>query len=94
MAANARRRVGEFWVHDELQAARRKEVPPERAVIRRGAVLVRDIRLWHRGVLNKTDLIRPMIAMICNGGFRPGVDDPSKISSIGAFPEASRGVFE
>ena len=35
-----------------------------------------------------------MIAMICNGGFRPGVDEVRKISSIGLFPEASREVFE
>jgi hypothetical protein len=88
------RRVGEFWVNEDLQATRRDVRPPERAVIRKGAVLIRDIRLWHRGVINKTDIVRPMIAMICNGKFKPGVDAREKLPQLGPFPEASRGIFE
>ena len=52
------------------------------------------MRLWHRGVINKTDIVRPMIAMICNGGFRPGVDKIEERPSAGMFPEASRALFE
>jgi hypothetical protein len=30
----------------------------------RGWILIRDIRLWHNGMPNRTDTARPMIAMI------------------------------
>jgi len=88
------RHPGEFWVHDDLRDARQEVRPPERAVISRGSALIRDIRLWHRGVLNQTDAVRPMVAMICNGQFRPGVDAIEKIAPLGSMPEACRDLFE
>jgi ectoine hydroxylase-related dioxygenase (phytanoyl-CoA dioxygenase family) len=44
--------------------ARRAEVPPVRAVMPRGSLLLRDGRLWHRGTTNSTDHPRPMVAML------------------------------
>jgi ectoine hydroxylase-related dioxygenase (phytanoyl-CoA dioxygenase family) len=45
---------------------RRRVVPPIRGNTAKGSALVRDIRLWHRGMPNESDTPRPMIAMIHN----------------------------
>lgn len=50
----------------ETEAARRAVVPPVRGNARKGSVLIRDMRLWHRGVPNRSDRPRHMIAMIHN----------------------------
>lgn len=87
------REPGEQNVSQRLQDARRAEVPPVRAVLRRGGVMIRDMRLWHRGTTNHCDYLRPMTSMICNGGFQPGVDPIDKIVSVGPFPEVARPLF-
>jgi hypothetical protein len=46
--------------------ARRRECPPVRGNLPKGAVLIRDMRLWHRGTPNVSDRPRQMIAMIHN----------------------------
>jgi hypothetical protein len=48
---------------------RRADVPPIQPVVKRGAILIRDIRLWHAGMPNRTSRPRPMIAMIHNAGW-------------------------
>jgi ectoine hydroxylase-related dioxygenase (phytanoyl-CoA dioxygenase family) len=48
---------------DRLEA-RRKVVPPIQPTVRAGSVVIRDIRMWHAGMPNKTDRARPMIGMI------------------------------
>jgi ectoine hydroxylase-related dioxygenase (phytanoyl-CoA dioxygenase family) len=48
------------------EAARRVAVPPVRGCAKKGSALIRDIRLWHRGVPNPSDQRRHMIAMIHN----------------------------
>lgn len=48
----------------ELLARRRESAPPFQPTMRRGSMLIRDIRLWHAGMPNRTDEPRPMIAMI------------------------------
>lgn len=56
--------------YDELEIPlqklneRRMQVPPEQPVVPRGSVIIRDIRLWHAGMPNRTAVPRPMIAMI------------------------------
>jgi hypothetical protein len=37
-----------------------------RAVARKGSILLRDMRMWHRGVPNHANVIRHMIAMVHN----------------------------
>ena len=49
-----------------LQFFRREIAPPVRGNAKKGSVLIRDIRLWHRGVPNPSDRPRHMIAMIHN----------------------------
>ena len=48
----------------EVLEKRRAEVPPIQPAFRRGGVLIRDMRLWHAGMPNRTDQPRPMVAMI------------------------------
>ena len=46
------------------EAARRAECPPENPRTAPGDVLIRDVRLWHRGVPNRSARPRHMIALI------------------------------
>jgi ectoine hydroxylase-related dioxygenase (phytanoyl-CoA dioxygenase family) len=61
-------------VSPELEAQRREVAPPVRAVARKGSLVIRDMRMWHRGVPNQSSEIRHMIALIHNIGWlqRPG----------------------
>ena len=56
-------------IDDEIEANRRAEVAPIRGEMKKGAALIRDMRLWHRGVPNVSDLPRHMIALVHNAGF-------------------------
>jgi len=53
-------------IDEQAEEARRKIVPPVRGNAKKGSVLIRDIRLWHRGVPNPSDRPRHMIALIHN----------------------------
>ena len=53
-------------VPEELVAARRAVRGPLLGATRKGAVLIRDMRLWHRGRPNHSSEPRFMIAMIHN----------------------------
>ena len=48
----------------EQEAARRDICPPVRGNAKKGSALIRDMRVWHRGVPNSSDTPRHMIAMI------------------------------
>jgi hypothetical protein len=48
----------------DLLEARRAVCPPLQPTFRRGSMLIRDIRLWHAGMPNRTARPRPMIAMV------------------------------
>ena len=48
----------------EALEVRRALCPPIQPTFRRGSILIRDIRLWHAGMPNRTAVPRPMIAMI------------------------------
>jgi len=43
---------------------RRAQVPPLQPTIPRGGVLIRDMRLWHAGMPNRTQAPRPLLAMV------------------------------
>jgi len=53
-------------VDAETEARRRETAPPVRANTKKGSLLIRDHRLWHRGVPNHSDTIRHMMALIHN----------------------------
>lgn len=56
--------VGNGGVDEEQEETRRKICPPIRGNAKKGSALIRDMRLWHRGVPNPSDKPRHMIAMI------------------------------
>lgn len=53
-------------VDPETEAQRRVEVPPVRANTAKGSLIIRDARLWHRGMPNLSNQIRHMLAMVHN----------------------------
>jgi ectoine hydroxylase-related dioxygenase (phytanoyl-CoA dioxygenase family) len=47
---------------DELE--RRREIrSPCQPVVAKGSIIIRDLRLWHAGIGNRTDTVRVMLAM-------------------------------
>jgi ectoine hydroxylase-related dioxygenase (phytanoyl-CoA dioxygenase family) len=58
-------------VPEAVVAQRRATVPPVRGVMRRGDALLRDARLWHRGVPNQSADFRHMIALVFVAGATP-----------------------
>jgi hypothetical protein len=59
----------EIEIAPDLLEARRAVAPPIQPTFRRGSMLIRDIRLWHAGMPNRTGEPRPMIAMIHTSGW-------------------------
>ena len=53
-------------IDERIEEARREIAPPVRGNAKKGSVLIRDVRVWHRGVPNHSDRPRHMIAMIHN----------------------------
>ncbi len=51
-------------IEKEEEETRRKICPPLRGNAKKGSILIRDIRLWHRGVPNLSHKPRHMVAMI------------------------------
>lgn len=81
------------WPNLEVPLAlleqRRKEVLPFQPEVRRGSVLIRDIRLWHAGMPNLTSVPRPMIAMIhVASWFQKGIFGTIK------FPKGTENFFD
>ncbi|KAK2019019.1 hypothetical protein LZ32DRAFT_634590 [Colletotrichum eremochloae] len=51
-------------IRDGALAARRAVRPPSQPVVRKGSLVIRDLRLWHAGMPNATASVRVMLAMI------------------------------
>jgi hypothetical protein len=65
-------RTDPFVVPAEWLESRREEVPPVRVPLPKGALLLRDSRMWHRGTTNATAEARPMVALLYTARwFRP-----------------------
>lgn len=73
-------------VPTERLERRRAYAPPIQPTISTGSVLIRDIRLWHAGMPNRTQSPRPMLAMIHWCGWFVG----EKLK----FPKASEEFFK
>jgi hypothetical protein len=63
---------GDIKVSPERQAERALEAPPLQPTVRAGSILIRDMRMWHAGMPNRTPNPRPMLAMIHSVGWFPG----------------------
>lgn len=55
---------GDIKLPPTIEERLRAECKPLQPNVPAGSVLIRDMRLWHRGMPNLTDQPRPMIAMI------------------------------
>lgn len=47
-----------------LVEQRRRSSPPVQPTVRKGSLIIRDIRLWHAGMPNRTDTPRIMLAFV------------------------------
>jgi ectoine hydroxylase-related dioxygenase (phytanoyl-CoA dioxygenase family) len=56
--------TGDIKVSARRVAERREVAPGIQYSARAGSVVIRDMRLWHAGMPNPSDLPRPMIAMV------------------------------
>jgi ectoine hydroxylase-related dioxygenase (phytanoyl-CoA dioxygenase family) len=56
--------LGSTRISEEAQKDRLSIEPPIRLETLKGDVILRDPRLWHRGVPNKSDKVRHLIAMV------------------------------
>ena len=74
-------------ISPQLLARRREVSPPFQPTMRRGSMLIRDIRLWHAGMPNRTAEPRPMIAMIHTSAWL-ATGTPL------TFPRSSEGFFD
>ncbi|KAJ5403909.1 hypothetical protein N7509_003780 [Penicillium cosmopolitanum] len=72
-------------IHGERASGRIKEEelekqrairPPCQPVVPKGSIVLRDLRLWHAGIGNRTDAVRVMLAMI---HFAPWYRNPMKL---------------
>ncbi|KAF4997144.1 hypothetical protein FGRMN_4037 [Fusarium graminum] len=51
-------------IREDLLLQRREVSPPVQPIIKKGSIIVRDLRLWHAGMPNTTQETRVMLAMI------------------------------
>lgn len=63
-------------IKKEHLAARSLESPPTQPVVKKGSLVIRDLRLWHAGMPNMTDEVRVMLAMI---HFAPWYRNPMRL---------------
>jgi hypothetical protein len=54
----------EFGIRNELLEARREYAPPIQGQVKRGSVVIRDLRLWHAGLSNPSPNPRIMLAFV------------------------------
>jgi len=77
---------GDIVVAPEVLEARRAVSPPLQPDIKRGSIVIRDVRMWHAGMPNRTSNPRPMIAMIHAVSWWPRTSMP--------FPKGTEAFFE
>jgi hypothetical protein len=78
---------GPVHVSDGDERARRDVMPPVRAISRKGDAVLRDTRLWHRGVPNHGVEDRHMIGMIHSRSFLRGATIPVTKDAEHAFDD-------
>lgn len=63
-------------IKESLLDERRKIRAPSQPDVRKGSIVVRDLRLWHAGMPNLTDEVRVMLALI---HFAPWYRNPMRL---------------
>jgi hypothetical protein len=78
---------GHLTIKASLIDERRKRFPPVQPSSRKGSLIIRDIRLWHAGMPNRTVAPRIMLAFVVQPKW---FQAPSKV----LIPEKARAVVE
>jgi ectoine hydroxylase-related dioxygenase (phytanoyl-CoA dioxygenase family) len=78
---------GHLTIKQSLIEERRKHRPPVQPSSRKGSLIIRDIRLWHAGMPNRTPSPRIMLAFVVQPKW---FQAPSKVQ----IPEKARSVVE
>src|SRR5262249_50223746 len=69
-------------------------LPSQRTNVRAGSLVVRDMRMWHRGVPNQSPHVRTMLALVYTRGWlRPSKPVQIPPDVWNAWPAAARGIF-
>lgn len=63
--------LGGPWITKEHVETRRVECPPICPTIIKGSIVIRDMRLWHALLPNKTSVPRPLLTMVNLASRRP-----------------------
>ncbi len=71
----SRRHGQELEVPEAEVELRRRVVPPIQPTLPAGSLLIRDVRLWHAGTVNRAAGPRPMLAMIYAASWWPAGGD-------------------
>lgn len=77
----------EFGIRDELLEARRKWAPPIQPTVRKGSVVLRDLRLWHAGLSNPSREHRIMLVWVHTPWWY-------KCPAVVVLPEKARELVE
>lgn len=78
---------GHLIIKPSLVEERRKHSPPVQPSTKKGSLIIRDIRLWHAGMPNRTPEPRIMLAFVVQPKW---FQAPSKV----LIPEKARAVLE
>lgn len=79
-------------IREDLLEQRRKVRAPCQPNIKKGSIVVRDLRLWHAGMPNLTEQVRVMLAMI---HFAPWYRNPMRLEfsdTVRPIVEAEKGL--
>ncbi|KAI1775715.1 hypothetical protein F4818DRAFT_414754 [Hypoxylon cercidicola] len=74
-------------IRKSLLVKRKETCPPSQPVVKKGSIVVRDLRLWHAGMPNLSNEVRIMLAMI---HFAPWYRNPMRLQ----FSEDIKPVLE
>lgn len=74
-------------IQEQILGERAKTSPPVQPNVEKGSLIIRDLRLWHAGMPNKSDQVRVMLAMI---HFAPWYRNPMRLE----FAEDIKPILE
>ncbi|CAK7225131.1 hypothetical protein SBRCBS47491_005787 [Sporothrix bragantina] len=78
---NDHRELGEPMIATDKLEARRAVRPPIYPRLKKGSIVLRDLRLWHAGMPNPTNNVRIMLAIVYYAAwYKNGVETPLPLS--------------
>lgn len=86
-ATGDRSREAEVGIKNDLLEERRAWAPPIQPVVKKGSVVIRDLRLWHAGLSNPSPQPRIMLAFVHTPSW---YQCPAKV----VLPESTRPLIE